>query len=404
MPKKSKYTPDELENRLQEIASGTGKPYELGEDPAVDAAMRVKNTGSPLLDEDKMRAIGAGILLAAAQQLPTLSNKAFNQIEAKLQTQAQLQSAPKPSMSDEAFNRIETELRLRSAPKPALSDEALLRIEQNLLQAAKPSALIISIAAFILTLFGVMLAITVLFNDNTSEATPIVEDISEAVDTQIVAEPTSEYSTGIEVAFITVETETVEPTPEIVPTEIPPTAEPIPPTDVVEEFEPEPVIIPSIHDVLALPPTLVIEGSIESLETETLTIYGLVFTFAHDTTLIEGYSIGDTVYIEGSGNPYDTATYLILSIEPVIDIVVDRPVLISLDTDPPTTDDTTTTGIFTDVGTSDTGDAITGTSGTTLPTVDGDTRTSDEDGCEDGDDANQGRGQECNQGGGRGRP
>ncbi|MDQ7035755.1 MAG: hypothetical protein Q9P01_13250, partial [Anaerolineae bacterium] len=267
---------------------------------------------------------------------------------------------------------------------------------QRLLQAANLPALL-SVAAVILTVFGVLLAITVLLNDNnddTSEATPVVTN-TEAADTQIATTSSSEYSTGIEVVFITADPETLEPISDVTRTKIPPTSEPVSATEDIEKTES--VTIPSIHEVLQLPPTLVIEGPIETLETETLTIYGLVFTFAHDTTLIEGYSIGDTIYIEGTGNPFNSTAYLIISIEPVIDTDIDRPALTSFDNDPETSDETSTTAIFTDVGTSSTSGgetSITGTSGTTPPIVvtvmtmdNGDDDGNDDDhGDDDGDD------------------
>jgi hypothetical protein len=391
MANQSKYTPEELAKRIEEILSGTGEPYVPGEDPAVDAAMHLRNTIHPTLNSDKVAAIGASLTMSlSAAQPPTLSNDAFNEIAAKLQAQAQLQAAPKPVMSDEAFNRIAMELQLRNAPKPVMSDAALLRIEQQLLQATRPGASYLTIVAIlVIAIVGGLLAMTVMLNNDTIEAVPdgLAEIPVPSATPQVVE---STYSTDIQlVEVMNVEPEPTVDEPEPVPTEIPtqiaPTAEPIPETEVI-------AVLPNAGNIIGLPSVMMTEGTIEAVNDETLVVFDMTFTFAHDPSIADGYEAGDTVHIEGMVDPRNPESYIIVSIAPIIDIVDDRPVLVSIGVEPEPTDETPDDGIDNpDVTITTTDTTISGSTGTT--TVD-----APDDECVDGDDRNLGRGQECNEG------
>jgi hypothetical protein len=393
MTKQSHYDPDELQRRLQEIEAGTGEPYIPGEDPAIDAAMLMRDANHPILSDEKMLAIGAGLLITASTlNLPTLSEQAFNNIGTMLQAQLQLQSAPQPVMSDEAVNALDAQLRLQSAPRPVMSDETLLRIEQQLLQTARPIGSFMSAAAVILVaLFGVLITTGIMLNSDPNneptetEVIVIPDEITNSAVPQIeLVVPTEEYTSGIGIVVLT-----------IPPTEIAATAEPMPEAEAtLPEVPTEEPTIAIINSVFEVPPALVMEGPITSLDENDVVIYDLVFNYNHDTTLLDGYRVGDTVHIEGAVNPY-TDAYLILSIEPVYDGVPNRPVIVTgVSEEPDSSIDTPTDtngGTPVSVTGADNGEnpSTTGSTGGEPP--------SDE--CDDGDDTNQGRGQECSRGG-----
>jgi hypothetical protein len=387
MTKQSNYDPEQLQRRLQEIEAGTGEPYIPGEDPTVDAAMRLQNADHPMLAEERMLAIGAGLLLTTTSlNAPTMSNEAVNNIEAMLQAQIQLQSAPQPVMSDEAVNALDAQLRLQAAPRPAMSNEALLRIEQQLLQTAKPNSSFLGMAAVILlALFGVAAIVGIMLNSSPEiEGTVteiVVPDASEESVVEVVEtiEPTHPYDSEIVVVFAEdfaeEATATVEPSPEVE-------------TIVPDEPTEEPTLV-TLVDIFELPPALVLEGPIETLEDNAVVIYDLTFNYDHDTTLLNGYRVGDTVHIEGAVNPY-TDAYVILSIEPVYDGTPNRPVIVSSVGNEPDSPINTPTVTASDTPVTST----TGGGNGEPPATTGGVGSE----CGDGDDANQGQGQECNQG------
>jgi hypothetical protein len=390
MTKQSNYDPEQLQRRLQEIEAGTGEPYIPGENAAVDAAMRLQNADHPMLSEERMLAIGAGLLLTTTSlNAPTMSETAFNNIEAMLQAQLQLQSAPQPVMSDEAVNALDAQLRLQAAPRPVMSNEALLRIEQQLLQTAKPNSSFLGMAAVILlALFGVVAVVGIMLNSSpeiegvmTEIVVPDASEESIVSDVE-TAEPTHPYDSEIVVVF-----------PQDFAEEAAATAEPSPEVETIVPDEPteEPTLV-TLVNIFELPPALVLEGPIQTLEDNVVIIYDLTFNYDHDTTLLNGYRVGDTVHIEGAVNPY-TDAYVILSIEPVYDGTPNRPVIVSSVGDEPDSPIDIPTVIASDTPvTSATG----GGNGETPATTGGVGTDTDE--CGDGDDANQGRGQECNQG------
>jgi hypothetical protein len=402
MTKQSNYDPEQLQRRLQEIEAGTGEPYVPGEDPAVDAAMLLQDANHPMLAEDRMLAIGAGLLLTTTSlNAPTMSESAFNNIEAMLQAQIQLQSAPQPVMSDEAVNALDAQLRLQAAPRPVMSNEALVRIEQQLLQTTKPNSSFLGLAAVILlALFGVLAVVGITLNNSpeieglaTESELIVVPDASEESVVEVVetVEPTHPYDSEIVAVF-----------PEDFAEEAAATAEPSPEVQTIVPDEPteEPTLV-SLVNIFELPPALVLEGPIQTLEDNAVIIYDLTFNYDHDTTLLNGYRVGDTVHIEGAVNPY-TDAYVILSIEPVYDGTPNRPVIVSSVGDEPDSPIDTPTIIASGSDDTDSDTPVTSATGgnAETPTTTGSTGGvgTDTGECGDGDDANQGRGQECNQG------
>jgi hypothetical protein len=84
--------------------------------------------------------------------------------------------------------------------------------------------------------------------------------------------------------------------------------------------------MPSIADVLVLPPAIMVEGPIELLDDATLVVYGISFDFSYTPELVMGYSEGDMVAIEGAVNPGD-GTFIIISIAPAESSELPRPSL-----------------------------------------------------------------------------
>lgn len=383
MTRFTKYTPEELAKRLEDIENKIGEPYQLGEDPLVDLAMGIQDTPLPQMSAETMAAMETALILGvSATNPPQLGDTAFNNIEAMLQTQMQLQSTTSPRMSDEAFNWI----------------------EQQLLNKLKPKTPLLSLIAVLIIGFAVVLSGFILLSDEPETLPEMTEDT--LID-ENVAEPVDAYTSSVLVVII--DTTTPEPTPEpIVEVEASPEALP-------EIVESEPDIAPTprptlinLADVMQLPAAVMIDGPITSLEDETLIIFNMTFTYDYDPILLDNYEVGDMVHIDGAENPYDNDTYLILNIEPVYvaDADIDHPnVVSSISNDMPdtTVDDTNTggttnTSVITSAGTDSDNSDTAVTSGSTSETPPSSPPPSNDDECGDGSDANQGQGQECNPG------
>lgn len=400
----TRFTPEELENRLQEIASNTGEPYISGENSLVDMAMRLQNANHPQLPLEAIEAIRTALILSAnaATNPPQLNGKMLTEIEAQLHARMQLQAAPRPVISDEALNRIEATLQLANAPKPVLSDEALLRIEKQLHHAIKPQAPFMSAVASVLILFGFLLVVATLLPENINFLSNPTE------------EPTEPYTSGMAVELDTSTPESaIKPTiADLVNPETSPE-----PTDSATLIAPTaiPTVI-NLIDRLDMPAIVIIDGTLSSIDDETITIFNFVFVYDYDPTLLDNYEVGDLVHIEGVENPSDAGTYLILSIEPIYTAnaalanigfsISSEPVNTAITIDEPSVSGSTTS--TTDVSaTSSTSNNTTVSGGSTgntpsnPPQTNGNNSSNDDDdnnNCRDGDDSNRGRGQECNNG------